>query len=77
MMKSFATLFDNTGVAPRHRALLLWALVLSASVFSAFVYTVHQSTERGRAIRQQLHARAAAPDTQELVLGSVSLATAR
>ena len=76
-MKTFDTLFDNAHVAPRHRAVLLWALVLSVSVFSAFVYTVHQSTERGRAMRQQLHARATAPDTQELVLGSVSLATAR
>lgn len=76
-MKTFDALFDIARVAPRHRSLLLWALVLCASVFSAFVYTVHQSTERGRTMRQQLHAHAAVQDTEEFVLGSVWLATAR
>jgi hypothetical protein len=76
-MKTLDALFDTVRVAPRHRATLLWALVLCVSTFSAFVYTVQRSAERGQAMRQQAHALAPAEETEEFVLTSVSLATAR
>jgi hypothetical protein len=76
-MKTLDALFDTAHVAPRHRAVLLWALVLCVSMFSAFVYTVHRSTERGQAMHERMRAQAPAQDTEEFVIGSVSLATAR
>jgi hypothetical protein len=75
-MNTLHSLLDSVHVEPRHRALLLWALILAASVLSAFVFTVQQTLERRGSSLPRVHAEATHP-SEEFVLANASLATAR